>query len=114
MASRTVCLLERSTRRSATVTISAPEAARASRVSSLDTYFPVPTMMRERKVRLPRVQVSIISDISSVLGVSGISATSYKGDDLEAVAGGEHGGRVLCPRHDLAVALDGDGFAGEA
>src|SRR5215510_11543383 len=100
MASSTVCLLDRSTRRRATVTISVPEAARASRVSSLEAYLPVPTMMRERKVRSPRVQVSWVSDIS---------ASSDEGDDLEAVAVGEHGGRVEGARDDLAVALDGDG-----
>jgi hypothetical protein len=36
---------------SATVTISVPEAARASRISSLEENFPVPSMRREEKVR---------------------------------------------------------------
>src|ERR1041384_3668215 len=100
MASRTVCFADRSTRRSATVTISAPEAARASRVWSLEAYLPVPTMMRERKLRAPRVQVSV---------VSGISASSHEGYDFEPVTGGELGVGVASARDDLAVAFDGDG-----
>jgi len=46
--------------------------------------------------------------------VPGISASSHEGDDLEAIARGEHGGSVEGARDDLAVALDGDGLSGEA
>ncbi len=46
----------RSTRRTATVTTSAPEAAIASVISGLVRYFPVPTMRRERKVWPPMVR----------------------------------------------------------
>ena len=45
----------RSTRRTATVTISAPDASMARTISSLLRYFPVPTMRRERKLRPPMV-----------------------------------------------------------
>src|SRR5688572_14026124 len=102
MASRTVCLLERSTRRSATVTISAPEAAIASRVSSFEAYLPVPTMMRDWKLRAPRVQVSFMS------------ASTDEGDDLEVIALGQHRRGVHRARHDFSVALDGDRLAREA
>src|SRR5688500_3053256 len=105
MASRTVCLLDRSTRRRATVTISAPDAAIASRGSSMDAYLPVPAMIRDRNVRPPRVQVSLSEDIS---------ASSDEGDDLDAVAFGENGGSMQGARHDLAVALDRDGLSSEA
>src|SRR5687767_14705225 len=98
MASSTVCLLPRSMRRSATVTISVPEAASASRVCSFEAYLPVPTMMRDRNVRAPRVQVSLVVDSSVIM-----SASSDEGDDFEAVTGREHGGGVERARHDLAV-----------
>src|SRR5712692_4487479 len=44
-------LRSRFTRRTATVTISAPLASRARAVSWKDLYFPVPTIRRERKER---------------------------------------------------------------
>src|SRR5271168_1666209 len=44
-------LRSRLTRRTATVTISAPLASRARAVSWKDLYFPVPTIRRERKER---------------------------------------------------------------
>src|SRR6266576_3875631 len=44
-------LRSRFTRRTATVTISAPLASSARAVSWKDLYFPVPTMRRERKER---------------------------------------------------------------
>src|SRR5690606_11410984 len=43
----------RSTRRTATVTTSAPEARIASTICSFDAYFPVPTIKRDRNVRSP-------------------------------------------------------------
>jgi len=46
------------TRRTATVTISAPDAATAAAFCSKSLYFPVPTISRERKVRPATVQVS--------------------------------------------------------
>ncbi len=39
------------TRRTATVTMSAPDAVWQSRITWCDGYLPVPTMSRDRKVR---------------------------------------------------------------
>ena len=41
----------RFTRRTATVTISVPDAACASAITACDGYLPVPTIRRDRKVR---------------------------------------------------------------
>jgi hypothetical protein len=41
-------------------------------------------------------------------------AASDKGDDLDAITGGEHGRGVEGARHDFAIALDGDGLSGQA
>src|SRR3990167_8914660 len=104
IASRTVgSLLVRSTRRSATVTISAPEAASAARVSSFDLYLPVPTMMRECRV-LPASCQESVTDLAS----------SDERHDLEAVAVGQGGGGVVGLGDDVPVALDGDRAAGQA
>src|SRR3712207_9415470 len=46
------------TRRTATVTISAPEASTAAAFCSNDLYLPVPTISREEKVRPATVQLS--------------------------------------------------------
>ena len=67
----------RSTRRSATVTISAPDASSASRVSSSEAYLPVPTMMRDVKVRPPSDQVS---DIDMCFILVAKSAAADEGD----------------------------------
>ncbi len=48
------------TRRTATVTISAPEASTAAAFSSKLLYLPVPTISREAKVRPATVQVSAV------------------------------------------------------
>ena len=48
------------TRRTATVTISAPEASTAAAFSSKLLYLPVPTIRREVKVRPATVQVSAL------------------------------------------------------
>src|SRR5688572_18940615 len=102
IASRTVGSFDdRSTRRSATVTISAPDAASAARVSSSEAYLPVPTMMRDESVRPARVQVSFIS------------ASSDEGDELETITCEDHRRRVIRPRDDLAIALDGNSAIAE-
>ena len=46
------------TRRTATVTISAPDASTAAAFCAKSLYLPVPTISRERKVRPATVQVS--------------------------------------------------------
>src|SRR5439155_4692358 len=87
------------TRRTATVTISAPEASTARRVSAKDAYLPVPTIRRERYSRPARTKGS---------ADRAISAASDEMDDLDAVAGGEPPGGVVGARHHGAVHLDGD------
>src|SRR5947207_287056 len=47
------------TRRTATVTISAPEASCACTITALEGYLPVPTMRRDVKVRPARTKASI-------------------------------------------------------
>ena len=62
------------TRRTATVTISAPDASSAAAFCSKLLYLPVPTISREVKVR------------PATLQVSPISAAADEGDDLIIVA----------------------------
>src|SRR5687768_12920469 len=69
------------TRRTATVTISAPDASTAAAFSSKLLYLPVPTISREVKVR------------PATLQLSGTSAASDEMDDLEPVA--VRGGHIL-------------------
>ena len=47
------------TRRTATVTISAPDASSAAAFCAKSLYLPVPTISREVKVRPATVQVSL-------------------------------------------------------
>ena len=49
------------TRRTATVTISAPDASTAAAFCSKSLYLPVPTISRERNVRPATVQVSSLA-----------------------------------------------------
>src|SRR6478736_9275292 len=53
------------TRRTATVTISAPDASTAAAFSSRLLYLPVPTMSRELKARPATVQVSACTDFGT-------------------------------------------------
>ena len=54
------------TRRTATVTISAPDASTAAAFSSKLLYLPVPTISRELKVRPATVQVSALMSCCAV------------------------------------------------
>ena len=56
------CLPERSARRSATVTSSVPLAISASRISSFDANFPVPTIRRD------------VNSRSAIFSLEGLSA----------------------------------------
>src|SRR5688572_13071674 len=56
----------RSTRRRATVTISVPEAARASRITSCEPNFPVPMMSRDENVRSPILSGSLVVRFSTI------------------------------------------------
>src|SRR5262249_36106480 len=89
------------TRRTATVTISAPEASTARRVSSNERYFPVPTIRRERYSRPASTNGSVRpSDMRS--------PAPDEVDDLDGVAVAQRGAGVLGARDDHAVHLDGD------
>src|SRR5690606_28221246 len=100
------------TRRTATVTISAPLASIARRVSAKSLYLPVPTISRERNVRPPRVKVSSMWLINgrarglfrSVRDADGAwpSPATDELHDLDDVARREPRRRVLLARHDVA------------
>src|SRR5262249_13274388 len=84
------------TRRTATVTISAPDASTARRVSAKERYFPVPTVRREGYSRQARTKGSVIR----------VSAASDEVNDLDGVAVAQRGGGVRGARDDGAVHLD--------
>src|SRR6478736_3736169 len=93
-------------RRIATVTISAPLASIARRVSSKSRYLPVPTSNRERYA-LPATMSE------SAPAFATMSAAPDRDHDLDAVAVGERLGPEPAARHDLAVALDREPPPGE-
>ena len=85
------------TRRTATVTISAPDASTAAAFCSKSLYFPVPTISREVKVRPATVHVSVK-----------FSTPANEMDDLISVAVLDHHLAKGRARDDLQVALDRD------
>src|SRR3569833_446915 len=68
------------TRRTATVTISAPDASTDAAFCSKLLYLPVPTISREPKLRPATDQLSVMI----------VSASANEGDDLEIVAVLDH------------------------
>src|SRR3954453_13320864 len=91
---RTGCFgSEMLTRRTATVTISAPDASTAAAFCAKSLYLPVPTISREVKLRPATCQVSVIS------------APADEGDDLVIVAVLDSDLGERRARHDLEVAL---------
>src|SRR5437763_6700019 len=78
-------------RRIATVTISAPLASMARRVSSKSLYFPVPIRRRERNLRPATTNTSSADEFSRREAGTDISTSSYRHDDLELVAVGKPG-----------------------
>src|SRR5690348_8848159 len=90
-------------RRMATVTISAPLASTARRVSSKSRYLPVPMSRRERYALPAMFRVS----------AADTSASSHGHDDFKLVAVGERGIGVAAARHDLPVALHRHLFPGQ-
>src|ERR1051326_5935881 len=93
------------TRRTATVTISAPDASTARRVSSKSLYLPVPTISRERYSRPA-------STNGSFWAVNASPAADEL-DDLDLIAVADRARRVVLGRNDVAVHLDGDPPPGE-
>src|SRR4029079_10268128 len=98
----------RSTRRTATVTTSAPDASIASIICAFDAYLPVPTISRERN-SCPAItsgwgSISVSGEIRSACA---ISAPAHEVHDLEYVIRRElersKGGSIT---HDDPVALD--------
>src|SRR5262245_36784231 len=89
-------------RRIAIVTISAPEASIAARVSAKSLYLPVPTSRRERYGLPATMSLS-----------SAISASADRDDHLELVAIEHERRAVSASRNDLSVALHGDFLAGQ-
>src|SRR4249919_2413869 len=83
------------TRRTATVTISAPDASTAAAFCSKSLYFPVPTISREVKVRPATVQLSV-----------NVSTPANEVDDFIGVAVLDHDLAEGRARHDLQVAFD--------
>src|SRR4051794_31672866 len=116
-------------RRMATVTISAPEATTASRVSRKSRYLPVPTRSRDRYARPAMTNGSVnvegapgafmVRFYASASAPSsmrarraelrgGELAAPYRADDLEAIAAGNGRVGVAAARDDLAVSFHGD------
>src|SRR5256712_12311155 len=85
----------RLTRRTATVTISAPDSSCAWRMISLLEYLPVPTMSRDVKSLPPSTRF-----------VSCISTTSHGPNDFHAVTVAQRHRGVRRLRRDLAVHRD--------
>src|SRR5882672_2993535 len=96
----------RFTRRTATVTTSAPDAAIACVIVSLSRYFPVPTIKRERNVRPPMVNgVSFRTSSAVVMG----SAASHEMHELDGVPRGDVHRRECRPAHDRPIVFHDDG-----
>src|SRR5688572_30930156 len=89
------------TRRTATVTISAPEASTAAAFCAKSLYLPVPTISREVKVRPATVQLSALMSVTAFM-----SPASDEMDDLVIVAVFDLDLPKRRARHDLEVALD--------
>src|SRR5262245_51930371 len=86
-------------RRIATVTQRVPDSASARSISSNVAYLPVPSTIRDPNSRPPIRSASVIARL--------LPAADHR-HDLDAIALGERRRRVLRPRDDLAVPLDGD------
>src|SRR5437867_3069582 len=94
------------TRRTATVTTSAPDASMAFWVSTKSLYLPVPTQSRERN-SMP----AIVNRSSFMLYVL---STTDEPDDFHAVPVAQRRTREGLPVHNCQVQLHGDSFGGNA
>src|SRR5881275_789411 len=101
------CLVRsRSTRRTATVTISAPDASMARTIVSLSRYLPVPTMRREWKVRPPMVN-GVSRSVSTAVAIG--SPPSHEMHQLDRVPRSYSDLAQRGPADDGAVVLHHDG-----
>src|SRR5258708_39945554 len=92
----------KSTRRTATVTTSAPDASSARIISSCERYLPVPTSRREWNTRPPMVRgTSFTTSRAVVIG----SPSSYEMHQLDGIARGDAHLAQRRPAHDAAVFL---------
>src|SRR5258708_14636300 len=90
----------KSTRRTATVTTSAPEASSARIISSVERYLPVPTSRREWNTRPPMVRgMSFTTSRAVVIG----SPSSYEMHQLDGIARGDAHLAQRRPAHDAAA-----------
>src|SRR5437870_12635312 len=94
------------TRRTATVTTSAPDASMTFWVSTKSLYLPVPTQSRERN-SMPAI-VNRSSFMPCVL------STADESDDFHAVPVAQRRAREGLPVHHRTVPLPGDSFGGTA
>src|SRR4030095_10702634 len=97
------------TRRTATVTISAPEAACACAITACDEYLPVPTMRRDLNVRPaltkgasgnPQPRFPLSTSFLVVL------ATAHEIHDLHSIAFADEDVRVRFSLDDVLVMFD--------
>src|SRR6185436_14504095 len=99
----------RSTRRTATVTRSVPEASWHFTMTSGLGYLPVPRMSRDLSSTEPIFSMDSCLSVFSVSPcLCGPLTPAYQGDDFQPVAFGEPRRAVAIARHHLAVELDGD------
>src|SRR3979411_654618 len=103
------------TRRTATVTISAPLSSTAARVSAKSLYFPVPTIRRDLNDLPPRSnEVSLISEGSLIFAcciffsANFVSSAADEVDYLDVVARLDDGRGVARLGDNLAIDLDCD------
>src|SRR5207237_10054695 len=94
------------TRRTATVTTSAPDASMAFWVSTKSLYLPVPTQSRERN-SMPAI-VNRSSFMPCVL------STADESDDFHAVPVAQRRARAGLPVHHRKLQLHGDSFGASA
>src|SRR5207302_990301 len=94
------------TRRTATVTISAPLSSTAARVSAKSLYFPVPTISRDLNDLPPRSNEVSLNCIFVPANL--VSSPADEVYYLDVVTRLDHGRRVACPGDDLAINFDRD------
>src|SRR2546428_11744180 len=94
------------TRRTATVTTSAPDASMAFWVSTKSLYLPVPTQSRERN--------SMPAIVNRTLFMLCVLSTAAEPDDFHAVAVAQPCAREGLPVHHREGQLPGGPFGGNA